>query len=267
LLDAEEKFSEELANHLENIDLLGYTIMEDVISKEECTKIKSMLVRLNAEQINEFGEERLKLLNELGSVRVLIEKDDYFAKTILNEKVYAVVSSILGDTCILNLQNSIIVDPNLTHQQSAFHRDFDKNFWTDKPLSINAFWAIDDFSENTGGTWVVPCSHKLNKWPGEKYLEKNAIQVNAQSGSVLVFDSRLIHRGGINLGDQLRCGINHQYTKPFIKQQIDLPSLLQNRYHPDSKLSQVLGFWSVPAKSVQQFRCDPDKRSYRKGQG
>jgi len=36
----------------------------------------------------------------------------------------------------------------------------------------------------------------------------------------------------------------------------------------NSKLAQTLGFWSIPPKSVKEFRTtDPNKRSYRQGQG
>lgn len=41
-------------------------------------------------------------------IRSLIYYDDFFVNTILNKKVYSLVSSILDDTCILHLQNENI---------------------------------------------------------------------------------------------------------------------------------------------------------------
>jgi len=259
--------SADLETHLENIENLGYTIIENVIDKQECKKIASKLDKFNEEQIKEFGEARLKELHEWGTIRALIEKDDYFQQTILNEKVFEIIKNILGDSAILHLHNGIVLSPNIDHQQSQFHRDIEKDFFTEKPLSLNAFWAIDDFNEESGGTWIVPHTHKFKKWPQKKYLDKNAIQVHTSAGSVLVFDSRIMHRSGSNKSSNFRRALNHQYTKPFMKQQIDLTRLLENRYDPDSKISQVLGFWSRPPKSVKEFRCDPSKRSYRAGQG
>lgn len=113
---------------------------------------------------------------------------------------------------------------------------------------------------------MVPFTHKNSEWPSEKDLEKNAIQVVAKRGSVIVFDSMLIHKGGDNIGAKKRRAINHMYTRPFIKQQLDFPVIMKDRFDMESKISQVLGFWSVPPKSVQQYRADPEKRTYRKGQ-
>lgn len=254
-------------HYLENIEINGYTIVENVITKSECQVISSKLDNLNQEQIKEFGEKRLKELGEWGTIRALIEKDDYFKNIILNETIFQIISKIIGDTAILHLHNGIVTEPTTKHWGNKFHRDFDKSFYSDEPLSINAFWAIDDFNEKSGGTWIVPFSHKLKKWPIDEFLNKNAVQTIIKKGSVLIFDSRLIHRGGDNYSEDYRRAINHQYTRPFIKQQIDFPSIMQNRFDLESKISQVLGFWSIPPKSVKQFRSDPDKRSYRSGQG
>lgn len=256
-----------LKQHIESIEYLGYTVIENVLTPKECQTISDKLDFLDKEEQKEFGVERLRQLAELGSLRAIIEKDDYFSNLILHPTIFQLISTILGDSAILHLQNAIIVEPEVKHGQSHFHRDFAKDFMSTKPLSINAFWIIDDFTKESGATWVVPHTHKFPSWPSDEYLEKNAIQVIAKSGSVFVFDSTLIHRGGSNQGTKRRRAINHQYTRPFIKQQIDLPALLAGRFDINTKLAQVLGFWSVPPKNIHEFRVDPEKRSYRSGQG
>jgi ectoine hydroxylase-related dioxygenase (phytanoyl-CoA dioxygenase family) len=256
-----------IETHLENIDRLGYTIVEDVISSKECEIISEKLDKIDEDQVKEFGIEKLVTLREKGIIRALIEKDEYFSNLILNPNIFEIVSAILGDTAILHLQNGIVVYPEVKHGQSHFHRDFAKDFVSSKPLSVNAFWIIDDFNSETGATWIVPHTHKSQIWPSNEYLEKNEVQVEAKAGSVFIFDSMLIHRGGNNKIQNRRRAVNHQFTRPFIKQQIDFPILLKGRYEMESKLSQVLGFWTIPPGSVNEFRCDPDKRTYRSGQG
>jgi len=114
----------------------------------------------------------------------------------------------------------------------------------------------------------VPGSHKFISMPSEKYIQSRSIQLLAEPGSVIFFDSLLWHRSGQNKSSDVRRGINHQYTKPFIKQQIDYPHFLQGKVNTESRLAQTLGFWSIPPKSVDEFRVDdPTKRTYRKGQG
>jgi ectoine hydroxylase-related dioxygenase (phytanoyl-CoA dioxygenase family) len=84
---------------------------------------------------------------------------------------------------------------------------------------------------------------------------------------LLVFDSRLYHRGGTNTSGAPRRSLNLQYTRPFIKQQINLAELLHDRVDPDSALAQTLGMWSVPPPSLRAFRVPPAQRTYRAGQG
>lgn len=257
-----------LKNHIENIAIRGYALLENVISKDDCKIISDKLDFLEESQRKEYGIQRLQEIHEIGIVRAPMEKDDYFMNLILNPSVFGLVSSIIRDTAILHLQNGVILEPEVKHGQGHFHRDLTfLNFISDKVLSLSALWVIDDFNSETGGTWVVPFTHKLSDWPSDEYLERNAVQITAEAGSVIVFDSMLIHKGGSNKSNKRRRAVNHMYTRPFIKQQIDFPSFMKGRYDMESKMSQVLGFWSVPPKGIKEYRSEPDKRSYRSGQG
>lgn len=264
----EQSSSESLnEKYLNDIKKDGFAIVNEVLSVDECKLISEKLDKLTYDDLGYFGKERLSKLNEIGILRALMAKDEYFTTLILHPKVYPIISTILGESAILNLQNSIIVYPEKKHGQSHFHRDFQKDFTSSKPLSLNTVWMIDRFDNETGATWIVPGTHKESEWPSEEFLEKYALQVNGKAGSVMIFDSMLIHRGGSNTSNIIRRAVNHQFTRPFIKQQINLPNLLGEKYDKDSKLGQVLGYWSIPPDSVEQFRCDPDKRTYRRGQG
>jgi len=256
-----------IQEHVENINNDGYSIVRDVLSSEECHLISEKLDNLAYEDAKEIGIEKMGKHKDHGILRALMAKDEYFMNLILHPEIYPIVCALIGETAIVHLQNAIIVHPDKEHFQSYFHRDFQKEFTSSKLLSLNVFWMINDFNSKTGGTWLVPGSHKSGDWPKKNYLNEHAVQLNERGGSVLLFDSMLIHRGGKNVSNIIRRGVNHQYTKPFIKQQIDLPAFLGSQYDVDSKYGQVLGYWSIPPKSVNEFRCDPDRRTYRSGQG
>ena len=88
------------------------------------------------------------------------------------------------------------------------------------------------------------------------------------AGSLIVFDSMLWHSGGYIFTASVRRAFNQQYTRPFIKQQLDYPALLKGKVDLESDLAQTLGMWSIPPKNVDEFRVsDPSKRTYRAGQG
>ncbi len=253
--------------HVENVLRRGYTVLENLISPEECEDYCQRLDVLWDRQVAEFGDERLRQLKDHGIVRCPLSQDRKFTELVMHPRVLEVLDRVLGSTAILHLQNGIVVHPTTVHQQSLFHRDFAKSFISNHPLSINVLWAMRPFTKETGATWVVPGTHNTQLVPSDEYTEANAVQLEASPGSAVLFDSMLWHGGGQNKTDRRRHAVNHQYTKPFIKQQIDLPVLLAGMYDPETPLGQKLGFWAIPPKSIAEFRADPDKRTYRPGQG
>jgi dihydroorotase len=64
----------------------------------------------------------------------------------------------------------------------------------------------------------------------------------------------MFHRTGLNVSDQTRVGINHLYCKYILKQQIDIPSLLNHKASTDPFLNMLLGFDSKVPTSVLEFR-------------
>jgi ectoine hydroxylase-related dioxygenase (phytanoyl-CoA dioxygenase family) len=253
--------------NIENVARLGYTVIEGVLTSSEAQELCLRLGRLYAQQVEEFGETRLRELNDYEIHRGPLANDPAFADLVIHPIVLELVDTVLGSTAILHLQNASAVAPRAVHFQSRFHRDFAKDFLASKCLALNAFWCLTDFTAENGATWVVPGSHRDANLPSADFIERNSVQVIAPAGSIIFWDGLLLHKAGYNSSDRVRYGINHMYTKPFIKQQLDYPAFLKDKYSHEGRLGQVLGFWAVPPKSVKEYRVDPDKRTYRKNQG
>ena len=115
-------------------------------------------------------------------------------------------------------------------------------------------FCIDDFSKETGGTTVVPYTHKMDVLPSNQYIEKNSMLVEAKAGSVIMFDSMLFHRAGYNSSKKTRRGINHMFTVPIMKQFYDFPNALKGRFSEQPNLSQLLGYTSQVPKDDVEWR-------------
>ena len=254
--------------NLELLDRNGFFIVESVLQEKELEKIRVKMDVIWEKQLTKYGAEFLEKIGDYGQIRAMMLDEPYFYELIIHPEILKYVDRAVGETAILHLQNGIVLHPQVKHNQAKFHKDFPKDFLPSKILSLNAFIIIDDFDPITGGTWLIPGSHRFLDMPSEKFIEKNKIQIRTQAGSVIFFDSMLWHKGGDNTSSKIRRAINHQYTKPFIKQQLDYPALLKGKVDLESKLAQKLGFWSVPPKSVEEYRVnDPSLRTYRAGQG
>ena len=253
---------------LEKLKRDGYFIKEKLLSNAICKDISADLDRLWQTQIKTYGEDLLRKIGDWGQIRGVMKDSQNLRELILNKDISEWVDQIVGETCILHLQNGIVLHPLKDHNQAKYHKDFPKDFLSSKTLSLNTFIAIDDFTNKNGGTYVVPGTHNFIEKPSEEYIEANKVQITCPRGTVIFFDSTLWHAGGQNKSDKVRRAVNMQWTKPFIKQQLDYPVIMDGLVDKDSKLAQKLGMWTIPPKSVDQYRVeDPSLRTYKGGQG
>ena len=247
--------SEANGKQLEQLRNLGFCVISGVVEGTDLDIARKKLDAVYEKQLSELSHDFLERILELDMARMPFAYDDWFVRLITNEKILELARAAVGDYIILHLQNGIINRPAETHHQSSWHRDLPYQDWViSRPLAVSALYCLDDFTVETGGTLVLPHSHRLEKFPSPSYVEEFQKQVLAKAGSVIVFDSMLFHRAGINSSIQIRRGINHVYTVPLLKQQIDIPSALQGRLNDDSKLARLLGYECQVAPSVVDWR-------------
>ena len=249
----------EAERHVEEIRLAGYTTLADVLTPDEVEEAREKIDRIYRKQLEEIGgEQQLEAINDSHNARCLLAYDDFFLGVARHQRVLEIVGAFLGDYFTLMLQNGVINVPVTGDEQNAgyWHRDLNyQHFVSTRPVSVSALFCVDDFSEETGGTRVLPASHKAEEFPSEEFVLRHETGVEAKAGSVVVFDSMLYHRSGHNRSPRARRAINHMYTIPFIKQQISLPKILKGRYADDPFLSKFLGYESEPDESVVEFRA------------
>ncbi len=257
--------SSEVDQGVEEIKLLGYTIVPDALTAAELDSAREKIDRIYDKQLEEIGgEQQLAAINDTYTARCLLAYDEYFLSVATNPNVLSIVEGFLGDYFVLMLQNGVINIPSVGNEQNAgyWHRDLNyQHFISTRPISISALFCVDDFSEETGGTYLLPASHKTEAFPSEEFVRQHEQVVEARAGSVIVFDSMLYHRGGYNRSPRVRRAINHMYTLPLIKQQISLPGMLAGKYRDDASLSKFLGYESETDESVIAFRRKRLKRT------
>ena len=257
-----------IQKHLEEIAILGYTLVEDVLSPAELDATRKHMDALQQAEVDHYGREKLIELRELGTLRFMMARDRYFLDLINLPAILKMMDALLGSACIVHLQNGIILLSSAQHQQASFHQDY-RRWMNGFNLSYNAFFLIDDFTAENGGTYVVPATHILEEKPSDEYLASHAIQITGKAGTILVFNSRLWHRGGENLTDKPRRAINTQYTASYLRQQVDYAHCLPEEDYATlpERVQQLLGRFVRMPKSLDEFRVDPADRLYRSGQG
>jgi ectoine hydroxylase-related dioxygenase (phytanoyl-CoA dioxygenase family) len=245
----------EVERCVEEIKVNGYSFLEKTIPENELKEYRSKIDEVYRKQEEELGRDYLAEINELHIARALLAYDDSFLRLVEYEKTLKIIEKILGEFFILNLQNAIINLPNQAHHQSSWHRDLPyQNFVISQPIAINVFYCIDDFSLETGGTELIPYTHKMEILPSADFIKQHKVVLNCPAGSVVIFDSMLLHRAGYNLSKNIRRGVNHIFSVPIMKQQYDFPAMLKGKFSEDPFLNRLLGYDSQVPSSIVEWR-------------
>lgn len=241
---------------VEEVRRLGYTVLPEVVPADVCEEARRRLDAVYEKQVHQFGATSLAAIKETDLARCPLSYDSWFLRFLDLPAVTGLVSRLVGEFNILNLQNGIINRPAIKHHQVSWHRDLPYQNWVcSRPLAVNALFCIDDFSIETGGTYVLPHSHQFETFPSGNFVEQHECPVTAGAGSVIIFDAMLFHRAGANTSQRIRRGLNHLYTIPLLKQQICIPEALRLAgINPPENLRRVLGCESTEPASVEDWR-------------
>lgn len=156
---------------------------------------------------------------------------------------------------VLLMQNGVINRPDRAQAQTAWHRDLNYQHWvSSRPIAISAMVCLEDFTEETGGTVFLAASHKIEPMPSETILRSAGETPKAYAGSIVLFDSMVFHRAGINQSKRVRRGINHVVGAPILAQTIDIPRMRGNSAPADPLIAGYLGFRWNPVASVANWR-------------
>jgi ectoine hydroxylase-related dioxygenase (phytanoyl-CoA dioxygenase family) len=251
----------------------GFAIVEDVLSGAALGRTRAKMYDVQERIRADVGARRLERAGELGVLRLMLRYDGHFFSLLELEAVLAVVDSCLSSTAILHLQNGLILPPCSESAaprrfQTTFHRDFPRHL-EGYVASINTFLAIDEFTAGNGATLLVPGSHQRAEPPDREEMEATAVPALCPAGSMIVFDSTLWHAAGTNRSGRDRLAINQQFTRSFIKPQIDYVRALGEemvvRHEP--RTQQLLGWYTRVVTSLDEYYRSPEGRLYRSGQG
>jgi len=150
----------------------------------------------------------------------LIERCPTSRELVMHPTVVGTVRSFLDHVSAVQLHLTQIISIEPGESAQKLHRDqmaFDLfPFPDDYHVQCNTMWALTDFTNDNGGTQVVPGSSAV---PEAAAASMPAGQVTMRRGSVLFYDGKVLHGGGANRSDQVRRGVNITYAVGWVRQE------------------------------------------------
>ncbi len=268
-----KKDADWLDRTIELVRTAGFAAVSSVLDEGMLDKTRKALYRAQKAIRADIGAERLERAGELGVLRLVSKYDQAFLDILQTPEILAVVDATVSPTAILHLQNGFILPSFKAGEgpqvfQNRYHMDFPRVL-NGYVASINVMLAIDEFRHDNGATLVIPGSHQKPQSLDLKVLESSAVAVACPAGSMLVFDSTLFHAAGRNTSGADRLAINHQFTRSYIKQQIDYVRALGNEtvLAQPPRTQQLLGWYTRVVTSLDEYYRPAEERLYRGGQG
>lgn len=202
------------ADHVRALEEHGYVVLRDVIAGAELDAARAALDEINAR--TRSGQYEFEGFHTHRAYCV-VSQTRAFDALIMHPAVLAVVEGYFGEAP----QLSASMGMTLYEGQAAqpLHRDTG-HFpipWPRPPLEVNAIWAFDDFTRETGATRFVPQSHRI---PDETRPDAETVDAQMRAGSVFLYDGSLWHGGGTATAPgTCRRSINNIYIRQWLRQQ------------------------------------------------
>jgi hypothetical protein len=202
-----------------HLKLDGWCVLDGIIPPSQVAAI-----RQSVQSAVESGGSSVSLAG-VGARTGLLAFDQSFSPYLADRRILDVAEALLGKPVRISFTTAIVNYPG--NERGLWHADwpFNQNTaghipapYPDMVAHLTTIWMLSSFSPETGGTLVVPGSHRSPDNPtGDNGVDParpypTEIHAAGRAGSVLIFDSRLWHSISPNVSDQARVGMAVRYA-------------------------------------------------------
>jgi ectoine hydroxylase-related dioxygenase (phytanoyl-CoA dioxygenase family) len=220
----------------------GYVILQDLITQDECERIRAAVTPLlDRTGRNTFeGRHTQRVYSVLNKTRACDRLVDH-------PRVLALLDRLFLPNYLLSQLQVININPGEDAQ--LLHPD-DGVYPVPRPrkaLGAATIWAIDAFTSDNGATVVLPGSHR---WDSDRRPsdEDTHVQAVMPPGSCIFFIGTLWHGGGANRSENARLAVTAQYCEPWLRPQeaFTLSTSLDTAREVSEDIRRMLGYSIYP---------------------
>ncbi len=243
-----------LETNLAELDAFGFTVIEDALSPDLTASLRDAVVR-EAETTfaASLDVEREEAHRNWKLVPYLLYKNPLFEQAVLNPKPLALISYLLGQSCLLSSLTSHVKGPGgpglLIHSDTANG--------VPGPFShyahvANCNYALTDYTEAKGALAMIPGSHRHYHQPGRDQIgldgearNPDAVAIEVPAGAAVIWHGNTWHGSFPRKVPGLRVNLSmyfcRQYMQPQENYKDHVPADLIARHGADSRLLELLG--------------------------
>jgi len=212
----------DLALHFHELEILGFTIIDDVVTAAEIDVLKTSIRGALIEDAKRFagrpGKQDFHIVE-------LVNAGPQFLKLLDNNIMHQVFSHFLEDSCILYTYSTTLLPADVNVQTQTIHVDTGRLI-PGYCHALQMTLALDDFTADNGATYYLPGSHHSLTQPSVETFDKYAVQTIRKAGAALFWNPRCFHKAGINRTEGTRFAISTYAVRSWMKQRFDYPRMI-----------------------------------------
>ncbi|MBV9256279.1 MAG: phytanoyl-CoA dioxygenase family protein, partial [Actinobacteria bacterium] len=149
----------------------------------------------------------------------LLGRGELFEEIAVHPWVLTLAEKLAGPGCLLGQSLAFTKAKGIdTHDLHSDYALVPEPF-PEQCLNVTSIWALDDFTETSGSTVVVPGSHKRNCHPTADASTAHAVKIIMPKGSVALWHGATWHGAAVRQDDGDRLSLHNSYfryfTRPF----------------------------------------------------
>ncbi len=218
---------------LKRLDEDGWLLLDNVIPAGRVDTVRRNVLAARARSLKteeaKLVAKDARVTTRGGAVVGLINLDQTIAPYLADPRVLAIIERLWGDYTRIVSLGGLISDPG--HRDRVWHADWPFNQtnaahipapYPDSVQVLTGIFMLTPFTAETGGTFVVPKSHRSPNNPtGDNGVDRGAphaaeVQVTGDAGSLLLFDSRIWHSAAPVLSLEARVAAVVRYAPWWI---------------------------------------------------
>lgn len=217
-----------LERHVLDLELYGYTVLDDIKPLSFFDDLRSTILRLGEE--DRIAGRRIPLAGQQGKsylVTWLLARDRIFEEAVMAEKPLSLITYLMGESCQISSNHGHVRVEGDPPQGLHADAPMVPGPIPEAPVASNIMWVLDDFTLESGGTLVVPGSHHTRTHPPSG-AKKMAIPIQAKKGTVIIFNGNVWHGAGARTVSGERVGMTVYFNRMYVRPQEDLNSVISD---------------------------------------
>ena len=251
-----------LQRHVYELEITGYTVIENALTAAEIKALIEVLLALAAEDDGQPVDPRGGSHDDrTQEVMLLLARGGRpFEQLVLHPTALPLITYLLGESCTISSVTGYVKGPSQmalgVHSDTAYVPD---------PLPpyaqiANVNYCLTDYTDANGCLTIVPGSHRYCHRPRDGQGADEAMPIEAPAGSAVVFHGNTWHGAKPRRNPGLRLSLSTLYCRMYMRPQEHYESILGREIiaRNPQRFSQLIGMdvptgWQSPVEARRKI--------------